>query len=52
LTGSEQPGVHVRMMNGKRLTDDDMVEYYTAIAAKLGGKAASRYKSSICLIMS
>ena len=25
LADSEQPGVHVRMVNGKRLTDDEMV---------------------------
>lgn len=52
LPEDEQPGVHVRMVNGKRLTDDEMIAHYAAIADKLGGKAASRYKNAICLIVS
>ncbi|MDR1262268.1 MAG: hypothetical protein LBK46_02115 [Oscillospiraceae bacterium] len=51
LPGDEQPGVHVRMVGGKRLNDDDMIEHYSAIAGRLGGKAAARYMNGICLIM-
>jgi HAD superfamily hydrolase (TIGR01509 family) len=43
LPDSEQPGVHVRMVGGKRLTDDEMVSHYSAIARRLGGKAIARY---------
>jgi 8-oxo-dGTP diphosphatase len=51
LRDCEQPGVHVRMVGGKRLTDDEMVAYYAAIARRLGGKAVARYKNAICLVM-
>ena len=29
-----QPGVHVRTVNGKYLTDDEMIAYYTGLAQK------------------
>jgi 8-oxo-dGTP diphosphatase len=51
LPSGEQPGVHVRMIDGKRLSDDDMIEHYSAIAGRLGGKAAARYMNGICLVM-
>ena len=51
LTDEEQPGVHVRMVNGKRLNDDEMVDHYAAIAERLGGKAVARYKNAICLVI-
>ena len=52
LPDKEQPGVHVRMIGGKRLSDDEMITHYSAIARRLGGRAAARYKNGICLIMS
>jgi len=51
LSEDEQPGIHVRMVNGKRLSDDEMVAYYAAIAGRLGGKAVARYRNAICLVM-
>ncbi len=30
----EQPGTHVRRINGKRLTDKEMIEYYTGLVKK------------------
>lgn len=52
LPDSEQPGVHVRMVGGKRLNDDEMIAHYSGIARKLGGKAGVRYMNAICLVMS
>ena len=52
LPDDEQPSVHVRLVNGKRLSDDEMIMHYSAIAGKLGGKAVARYKNAICLIIS
>ncbi|MDL2287041.1 methyltransferase domain-containing protein [Eubacteriales bacterium OttesenSCG-928-G02] len=52
LSDDEQPGVHVRMRNGKRLNDDEMIEHYAAIANRLGGKAVARYKNAICFVVS
>lgn len=46
-----QPGVQVRRVNGKVLNDEEMIEYYSNLAAKLGGKAIAKYKNAICLIL-
>ena len=45
-----QPGVHVRTIQGKYLTDDEMLDYYTRLAAKYGDLKA-RYRNAICLVM-
>ncbi len=51
LPDEEQPGVHVRNVNGRRLTDQEMTEHYRGIAARLGGKCRARYQNAICLIL-
>lgn len=50
IPDSEQPGVHVRTVNGKYLTDDEMLEHYTKMATKYGNPVA-RYKNAICLYL-
>lgn len=47
----EQPGVHVRNVGGKRLSDDEMTSYYSELAARYGGKLVAQYKNAICLVM-
>ena len=47
---NEQPGVHVRTINGVRLSDEQMLKYYSGLALKYGDLVAV-YKNSICLIM-
>lgn len=51
LPENEQPGVHVRMVGGKRLSDAEMTAHYAAIAKRLGGRAIARYRNAICLVM-
>ena len=46
----EQPGVHVRTINGKYLSDDEMIEYYSALAIKYGNLNA-KYRNAICLVL-
>lgn len=46
----EQPGVHVRTVNGKYLNDDEMLEHYIGLAKKYGDLRA-RYRNAICLIL-
>ncbi len=46
-----QPGVHVRNINGKKLNDDEMINYYGSIAKKMGGKITAQYKNAICLVL-
>lgn len=45
-----QPGVSVRRVNGERLDDNQMREYYMGLARKYGDLTA-RYKNAICLIL-
>lgn len=52
VSDNEQPGVHVRNVAGKRLSDNEMIAYYCGLARKYGGKLTARYKNAICLVMS
>ncbi len=45
-----QPGVHVRTVNGKYLTDNEMITYYSGLVHKYGNLVA-RYKNAICLVL-
>ena len=47
----DQPGVHVRNVSGKHLTDDEMVCHYATLATNYGGKLHAKYKNAICLVM-
>lgn len=47
-----QPGVHVRNVAGKYLSDNEMIAYYSALARKYGGRLTARYKNALCLVMS
>ena len=37
----KQPGTHVRRVNGKTLTDDEMITYYTNLVKEYGGDRKS-----------
>lgn len=43
LDDPRQPGLHVRMVNGARLDDEQMIEHYAALSHSLGGKALAYY---------
>ncbi len=47
---SFSPGVHVRNVNGKHLSDDEMIEYYGGLANKYGDIIA-QYRNAICLVL-
>lgn len=49
---SKQPGVHVRRVGGKNLTDEEMIDYYSSLSEEYGGKLTVRYKNAICLVLS
>ena len=51
LQEDEQPGLHVRRINGKELTDDEMIEYYAALAERHGEKITGRYRNAIYFIL-
>lgn len=44
-----QPGVHVRNVNGKCLTDDEMIDYYSGLV-KIYGNLVARYRNAICYV--
>lgn len=50
VTEEEQPGIHVRTINGKCLTDEEMLAHYTGLVEKYGDMTA-KYKNAICLVM-
>jgi len=45
-----QPGVHVRNVNGKCLSDEEMTEYYAGLVRRYGNLIA-RYRNAICFVM-
>ena len=51
LKEDEQPGIYVRRINGRELSDDEMIEYYISIAEKHGGKITGRYRNAIYFIL-
>ena len=44
-----QPGGHVRNVNGKCLTDDEMIDYYSGLV-KIYGNLVARYRNAICFV--
>lgn len=51
LKEEEQPGIHVRRINGKELSDDEMIQYYASLAKQYGGKITGRYRNAIYFIL-
>lgn len=43
LPDEKQPGTHVRRVNGKTLTDDEMIEYYTNLVKENGGRLTAKW---------
>lgn len=53
LTGvaeEDQPGLFVRRVNGKVLTDDEMIDHYAGLARKSGKLCTLQYVTGIALI--
>jgi len=51
LAEEEQPGIHVRRVGGKELTDEEMTKYYASLAEKHGGRITGRYWNAIYFIL-
>ena len=51
LEEEEQPGLHVRRINGKVLTDDEMIRYYSSLSESHGGRITGRYRNAIYFIL-
>ncbi len=46
---ADQPGVHVRTVHGRYLTDEEMRAHYSGLARKYGDLTA-RYKNAVCFV--
>lgn len=52
IPDEKQPGMYVRRVSGKRLSDDEMIDYYSSLAKMYGinGKLTARWIYGIALI--
>lgn len=50
IPNDKQPGLFVRRVNGKVLTDNEMIEYYTQLIKSIGGKSTGYYVTGLALI--
>ena len=50
IPNDKQPGLFVRRVNGKILTDDEMIEYYKKLIESIGGKTTGYYVTGLALI--
>lgn len=52
IPDDKQPGMYVRRVNGKRLSDDEMIEYYSNLAHEYGddGKLSCKWIYGIAVI--
>lgn len=49
LPEDRQPGTHVRRVNGKTLTDEEMIKYYKNLAKEHGGKLIANWVNGIAI---
>ena len=47
----EQPGLYVHRVNGRTLSDEEMISHYSRLSAKYGGKLRARYKTGLVLLI-
>ena len=45
----KQPGTHVRRVNGKTLTDEEMIKYYKKLASEFGGKITAKWVNGVAI---
>ena len=49
LSDPRQPGLNIRAPRGKRLDDEEMIEYYSSLVSSLGGKMLAYYLDGIAI---
>lgn len=49
LDDPRQPGLNIRTPQGRRLNDEEMIEYYSALLHTLGGKTLAYYLDGIAV---
>jgi 8-oxo-dGTP diphosphatase len=51
IPDEEQPGIYVRRIDGRELSDKEMTAHYAALSARYGGNLIGRYRNAIYLII-
>ena len=46
-----QPGLHVRRVNGRALSEDELICHYSTLSASYGGNLRARYVTGLVLLM-
>ncbi|OGL53872.1 hypothetical protein A3K55_01615 [Candidatus Shapirobacteria bacterium RBG_13_44_7] len=51
LEPEKQPGINVRRIGGRkdRPTDEELIDYYSRLVLKLGGRAGGRWEFAVCI---
>lgn len=49
IPDDKQPSLFVRRVNGKSLSNDEMIEYYTKLIESIGGKSTGYYVTGLAL---
>lgn len=49
VSKEKQPGTNVRIVNGKRLSDEEMLKYYSDLFKELGGKVSAKWIKGIAI---
>lgn len=49
LSEEKQPGTNVRRVNGKRLDDEEMIQYYSGLVKEMGGKVSAKWVKGIAI---
>jgi len=51
IPDEKQPGIFVHRINGKTLSDDEVIEHYSNLAKEYGGRLRARYVTGLSLIV-
>ena len=51
IPSDAQPGLFVRRVNGKTLSEDEMITHYSNLAVRYGGKLNARYITGLALLI-
>lgn len=51
IPDERQPGIFVHRVNGKSLSESELIEHYTGLAAEYGGRLKARYVTGLSLIV-
>ncbi len=46
----DQPGLYVRRVGGRVLTDEEFIAHYSGLAKRLGGRVRARFVNGLCVV--